>query len=362
MKINRNNYEPFFIDYLEGTLDEKLVDDFLEFLQQNPDLKEELSLFNPVNVEPEEYTFTKKNRLYKEKFDLETEFNNAAISNLEGDISDFEKEEFEKYIHDHPEKEKDIALFNATKLQPDLSVTFNNKNKLYHYSAGKTVLLWSARIAAVLILALTFYFAIERYSNPLVKDNQMAAVEEKTTEKGSKSESDQPKQNTVHQEPVKKQEKEVEKEPAKPVIKEVKKAVPEKKENKGLRENNPGRLEKEDMASVRIPVEALPDMNTITASLDVPQPQATLGTMYITVFEDPQPEEERFLADIVVEKTGLDKLNLNKITKAGLNLVSSISNEKFHYKTNDDGKVVEYNYDSRLLAFSIPNRKAADEK
>ena len=44
MKINRNNYEAFFIDYLEGNLDEKMVDDFIEFLQQNPDLKEELSV------------------------------------------------------------------------------------------------------------------------------------------------------------------------------------------------------------------------------------------------------------------------------------------------------------------------------
>ena len=362
MKINRNNYEPFFIDYLEGTLDEKLVDDFLEFLQQNPDLKEELSLINPVNIEPEEYTFNKKNLLYKEKFDLETEFNKAAVSSLEGDITASEKEIFEQYITDHPEKEKDIALFKATKLHPDFSVKFKNKSKLYHYSTGKTVLLWSARIAAVLVLALTFYFAIDQYSNPLVQDNRMAAVEDKTTEKGSKSESDQPKQNTIQQEPVKKQVKEVEKEPAKPVIKEVKKVVPEKKENKGLRENNPGRLEKEDIASIRIPVESMPNINTITASLDVPMVNATLGTMYITVFEDPQPEEERFLAEIVVEKTGLDKLSLNKITKAGLNLVSSISNEKFQYETNDEGKVVEYNYDSRLLAFSIPSRKAADDK
>lgn len=362
MKIDRNNYEPFFIDYLEGTLDEKLVDDFLEFLQQNPDLKEELSLFNPVSIEPEEFTFIRKDRLYKEKFDLETEFNKAAISNLEGDISASEKADFEKYIHDHPEKEKDIALFNATKLQPDLSVIFKNKNQLYHISSGKTILLWSARIAAVLILALTFYFAMDRYSNPLVQDSQVASVEDKTAEKENKKEADRPTENTVQQEPVKKQEKEVEKESTKPAIREVKKAIPGKKENKGLRENNQGRLEKEDMASARIPVEALPDMNRITASLDVPKAQATLETMYITVFEAPLPEEERFLADIVVEKTGLDKLNLNKITKAGLNLVASISNEKFQYETNDNGKVTEVNYDSRILAFSIPTKNAADGK
>lgn len=362
MKINRNNYEPFFIDYLEGTLDEKLVDDFLEFLQQNPDLKEELSLFNPVNIEPEEITFNKKNVLLKDKYDLEEQFNKAAISNLEGDISATEKKKFENYIQQHPEKEKDVALFKATKLHPDLSVTYKNKNRLYHRSVGRTVLLWSTRIAAILVLALAFYVLIDRSSNKIVQDSQVAAVEDKVPEKENKKEPDQTKENPVQQEPVKKQVKETEQEPAKPVMKERIKEVPEKIQNKTLRESNKGRLEKDDIALMRIPVETLPDMKTITASLDVPSPHVSLGVMHITLPGDPLPEEERFLADIVVEKTGLDKLNLGKITKAGLNLVSSISNEKFQYETNDNGKVTEVNYDSRILAFSIPTKNAADGK
>ena len=93
MKINRNNYEAFFIDYLEGNLDEKLVDDFIEFLQQNGDLKEELSLFETVSIGQEEMTFSKKELLLKEKYDIESEFNQAAVARLEGDISEFEKQD-----------------------------------------------------------------------------------------------------------------------------------------------------------------------------------------------------------------------------------------------------------------------------
>ena len=66
--------------------------------------------------------------------------------------------------------------------------------------------------------------------------------------------------------------------------------------------------------------------------------------------------EERFIADVVKEKTGLDNLSLNKITKAGLNLVSSISKDKFNYETNKNGKITEVNFDTRLLAFSIPTK------
>ena len=31
MKINRENYESFFIDYLEGNLDERQVNDFIDW-------------------------------------------------------------------------------------------------------------------------------------------------------------------------------------------------------------------------------------------------------------------------------------------------------------------------------------------
>ena len=127
MKINRNNYEAFFIDYLEGNLDEKMVDDFIEFLQQNPDLKEELSLFETVSVEQEEITFNKKELLLKEKFDVEKVFNEAAIAIVEGEISSSEKTEFENYLSTHPEKQKEAELFSYTKLHPDQSIVFSHK-------------------------------------------------------------------------------------------------------------------------------------------------------------------------------------------------------------------------------------------
>ena len=42
MKITRENYEEHFLDYLEGNLDKQLLDEFKNFLVQNPDLRDEL--------------------------------------------------------------------------------------------------------------------------------------------------------------------------------------------------------------------------------------------------------------------------------------------------------------------------------
>ena len=147
MNIDRNNYESYFLDYLEGNLDEKFVDDFIEFLQQNPDLKQELSIFSSVSVEPEKVEFSKKQKLYKVKYDNESYFDKTAVESIEGDISEEEKASFTKYLLSHPEKNREFEIFRKTKLIPDESVKYSQKAKLYHRSVGRTALLWSVRIA-----------------------------------------------------------------------------------------------------------------------------------------------------------------------------------------------------------------------
>ena len=88
---------------------------------------------------------------------------------------------------------------------------------------------------------------------------------------------------------------------------------------------------------------------------------ATLKTIDYIIPEEPVfQDEELFLADVVKEKTGINKLSLGKIAKAGLNIVSGISKEKLTYETDESGKVTEINYDSRLFAFSIPTRGETD--
>jgi hypothetical protein len=349
MEININNYEAYFIDYLEGNLDEILVNDFIEFLQQNPDLKEELSLFESIPVVTENISFNKKNTLYKEKLDAEAEFNKAAIANLEGDITPAEKLEFENYIIKHPDKKRDVTLFGKTKLQPEETIVFNKKKKLYQFSIGRKVLLWSGRVAAVLVLAFAFFTLFDKPASEIIPDNQVAIVEDKDIKKSINSE--------LKNVPVDTKKKDVQK-PKKitpnPVIK---KAKPEAKPSKSLRENTQGRLRHEDVAMNRIPLEIPNELKRITASLNIQQPASLLATMNrdgMIIKQDFL--EERLLADIVKEKTGIDKFQFNKITKAGLNLVSNISKDKFNYETNEDGKVTEYKYDSRLLAFSIPSK------
>ncbi len=49
--ITRDNYEIYFVDYLEGNLSDSQVDMVELFLKNNPDLAEELALFSRNEVE-----------------------------------------------------------------------------------------------------------------------------------------------------------------------------------------------------------------------------------------------------------------------------------------------------------------------
>lgn len=354
MKINRNNYEPFFIDYLDGNLDEKEVDDFLEFIQDNPDLKTELELAKPVQIEPETKIFNGKEKLFKELYDLEPEFNRAAVERLEGDLSENEKEAFDAYLLSHPEKQKDFAQFNKTKLQADKSIFFNKKHKLFHKSFGKTVLLWSMRAAAILVLALSFYLFFERSSSEIVPQDNIARNDAGNIRKTELPQEDElPAKHEIQM-----KEKTSLKTPISIEVTDENITIPNKE---NLKISNKD-FDVEVLAVRRTPVETLPQMEKLTPSFDVQLPAVLLATMYITIPEIPKyNNDERLLAQRLIEKTGINKLSLNKMTKVGLNLVSTFSKDNFSYETNDEGKVTEYNFDSRLLAFSIPaNREDAE--
>jgi hypothetical protein len=210
-------------------------------------------------------------------------------------------------------------------------------------------------VAAILIVALTVYIFIENLSNNSVPESQLASVEKEADKKdNTPAVKELPEKKNKPEEP-----KTIQEEPVKPVIK---KNEPKPNQTKIIRENSQGRLINDNLALLRKDVEVPDPLKTITASFSVQLPEAELMpvTFTLPVYSEPV-FEERLLVDVVKEKTGIEKLNFNKIAKAGLSLVANLSNEKLNYETNNEGKVTEVSFDSRLLAFSIPTGSAEEE-
>lgn len=361
MKINRNNYEAYFIDYQEGNLDESLVNEFIQFIRQNPDLKEEMELLNSVTLPVEEMEFAPKNKLYREKYDVEKEFDRAAIAKMEGDLPEKEQVAFEDYLSRHHKKQQEAALFSKTKLEADKSVSYRHKNRLYHRSKSKVVILWASRVAAVVLLAITAYALVDRSTVSLKNQVTIAENESETiNKKAAPVTSEEPIaesaeiKNVPDKKSVNKEVKQAEIKTLPPV--KIEEAQPK---SKSLRDNHRAKIEHEQIAAVRLPVEVPAKLGAISASLPAHSEPVEMGAMnkYVSQPEPLLPaKEERYIADVIKEKTGIDKLSLNKIKKAGLNLVSTISKENFTYETDNEGEITEVIFDSRLLAFSIPTK------
>jgi hypothetical protein len=313
-----------------------------------------------VTLPQEELEFSKKDKLYREKYDNEKEFNRAAVADLESDLSGDEKPAFEDYLLRHPEKQKETALFAKTKLQPDESVQFSKKNKLYRRSVRRSIFLWSGRAAAVMVLALSVYLFIQN-SPEDTPENQVAGVQNETEQQEIAA-----SENTVTENPLVAETEEQlakslpEQEEAVAAEKQLAEQVAAKPEKTLLAEATAAETNTEQVFAERTPVEVPDRINTLSAKVKVPKPAPLLASVE-NYRENPSLAEnstdERLIGDIVREKAGLDNISVNKITKAGLKLVSSFSKDNLSYETNENGKITEVNFDSRLLAFSIPTNK-----
>ena len=122
MEITRNNYERFFLDYFEGNLEAEMEFALLDFLDRNPDLKDELDSFEKLQLQGSTLGLTEKTKLYKpEKINPANE-DSFFIAFHEGDLNSIEKSELENYLSVDPEKENLLEAFGRLKLKPEESL------------------------------------------------------------------------------------------------------------------------------------------------------------------------------------------------------------------------------------------------
>lgn len=341
MKITRENYEPFFLDYLEGNLDKLLVDDFIEFLQQNPDLKEELQLFEVVTIPTDKLEFGAKDKLYRYTYDQPEIFEQIAIAWLEGDLEEQEAAKFMAYVENNPNRKSELKRFEATQLVPDLSVTFEKKEKLYHQPVIRPILFWAMRVAAVLLIALALWNlwpsdTVEIINQPVISELQpdnFVPGNNKSAENTVINQHDPEKGLT----PIKAGQ-------TKPTI--IHKVKPSSVEAKIAVAENYQRIE--------ISVPDLLPVKKVNFEVAVSLPLLAFATQPADYNLEPEYLEQEYLTDKLREKVGLESFTFAKLMRSGLELASNLSNEKVSYDTNNKGEIVALSLDTHLVGFRIP--------
>ena len=212
-KINRNNYEIFFLDYHEGNLSEDQKKELFSFLDENPDLKNEFESFEMLELPPANVFYDDKESLKKDLITKEN-YQQYLIAKLEGDITKEEQNELNKFLFQHPEFKKEEKLFALTKLSPDASIVFPGKSKLKRaipISAGnRKVFYFSVAAAACILLLVGVYFLrtnnnevmqanneIKKENVPVVKNNEVNVNENKNESESARNSTSEEKNNPV---------------------------------------------------------------------------------------------------------------------------------------------------------------------
>ena len=346
MNINRDNYELWFLDYLEGNLDEKLINDFLEFIRDNPDLSEELQLFDTVSLPESNLEYPHKSKLYKQTLDLPAVFDSMAIGFLEGDLDQKEKISFEHFMQKHPEKNKELELFRLTLLSPDTSVCLKNKQRLYHQPVIRLMTSRLLRIAAVFIFLFAFSQVMEKPTEKTVPDSFLTIFTADNTATINPVKIEQSISNSAPEE----------------FVSELN--TPGNMEGKNyLKEKN---VELSASYEFQSSVESVREYSSSLLSVAYSSPAYEIQTTE-PVLAIPSIDHGIAALDETVNgslshklfrKIGITGINPGKLVRWGLSLATGLTKEKFNYSTDASGDIIALNLDTRLVGFSIPvNRK-----
>lgn len=174
--ITRENYEEHFLDYFDGILSEKEVEELLRFLSLNTDLEDEFYLLmqqtSEVNLSSDDFSSLIVKRESKIGYELSS-FDYLCVADLEHDITEEEVRILEDSIQSNSKLKGDYLIYQKTRLEEEPIVClFKNelKKNVFVEKGGKTrrIASYSSVAAAVLLV---FYLAYNETDNLKVADD-----------------------------------------------------------------------------------------------------------------------------------------------------------------------------------------------
>lgn len=183
MEINRNNYEDFFILYIDDELDcnDKILVD--NFLHSNSDLKVEFNLLKQSKLTNPPLLNFNKSSLFKFNTNTINQFNyqEKFILYIDNELGNKEKEEVENYTLQNPELQSQFLSLKAAKLYPE-KIEYPYKSNLLKKDRKPIVFYLYKPIAiAASIILLVVAIWLYNFSNKISTSNELALNNTKTT-------------------------------------------------------------------------------------------------------------------------------------------------------------------------------------
>ena len=182
-RISIFNYEAFYLDFLEGNLNEEDAALLLEFLDANPDLKMEDDLLPQFDADEIELSSSVKQDLKQTLADDHITLNNAPyfmISSAEGLLDSTKSDELTAFIGQNESLKSEQTLYSSVYFAPDLSITYPDKKGLKH---KKVFVLWPYVTTAAAACIIAFFLIWSSMNSRVIDENNAPVLANDVKEK-----------------------------------------------------------------------------------------------------------------------------------------------------------------------------------
>jgi hypothetical protein len=160
MEINRQNYEAYLLDLLEGRLPEEDQQRLHEFLLLNPDCNTERSELEPWFLVPGDIHFPEREKLKREWPEATSmltrdNFDLFSIARMEGDLSREQEEAHQRMVSEDIQKYRQWSEWQHTRLVPE-RIVFKDRKILIRRRGLSRRIIWMSVGSAAATLALLF--------------------------------------------------------------------------------------------------------------------------------------------------------------------------------------------------------------
>lgn len=182
MMINRSNYEVYFVDFLDGNLSASEQAELRNFLNDNPDLAEELNGLEDIAVEPKTELFQNKQALHQiaDQWGVKNRFDFLCIAKTEGDITPSQQEELNKSIAENKNLATSLRVFTKSKLKADKNILFNQKSSIKRVSiinlTHRQFITFTSSVAAVGLIIFGLSIGFNKFLKNSVETEQLVAT------------------------------------------------------------------------------------------------------------------------------------------------------------------------------------------
>ena len=161
--ITRHEIDDLLAGAVEGVLDtsqQRMLD---ELLINDPGVKDDLDLYNRTVITPDiSEVFEAKEELKRYVLISSENCLEYFSASIDNELNPLEQKELERFLLAHPEMERELEALRKTKLTPDLTIVYENKEELKRKSRPAMSWWYIPAMAAGIALVIGLYFLFSK--------------------------------------------------------------------------------------------------------------------------------------------------------------------------------------------------------